>query len=117
MIGQGYNGASSMYGKEKGVQAIVKESCPQAVYVRCSARVLNLVLVKSCVIPKIYSTFDFIGDIASFFKSSSKRNTRYTTAFKNMSYRISNKWRLQQPCSENSLDRETFSSVSDFGIV
>ena len=66
MIGQGYDGASSMSGEEKGVQAIVKESCPLAVYVQCSAHVLNLVLVKSCVIPEIHSTFDAMGNIASF---------------------------------------------------
>ena len=36
-----------MSGKEKGVQAIVKASCPLAVYVHCSAHVLNLVLVLS----------------------------------------------------------------------
>ena len=98
MIGQDYDGASSMYGKEKGVQAIVKESCPLTVYVHCSAHLLNLVLVKSCAIPKIQSTFDFIGDIVSLFKSSSKRNARLTTAIKSMSDRISNKWRWQQPC-------------------
>ena len=46
MIGQGYDGASSMSGKEKkDVQVIVKESCPLAVYAHCSAHVLNLVLV------------------------------------------------------------------------
>ena len=58
-----------MSGKEKGVQAIIKESCPLAVYVYCSAHALNLALVKSCTIPEIYSTFDFIGDrsITSFF--------------------------------------------------
>ena len=68
MIGQDYGGASFLSGKKKGVQAIVKESCPLAVNVHCSAHVLNLVLVKSCVIPDIHSTFDFIGDIARFFK-------------------------------------------------
>ena len=58
MIGQGYDGASSMSGKEKGVEAIVKNPCPQAVRVHCLAHVLNLVLVKSCAIPEIHSTFD-----------------------------------------------------------
>ena len=67
MIGQDYDGASSMSGKEKGVQAIVQKSCPLAVHVHCSAHVLNLVLIKSCAIPEIYSTFDFIRDIAIFF--------------------------------------------------
>ena len=58
MIGQGCDGASSMSGEKKDVQAIVKESCPLAV--------LNLVLVKSRSIPEIHSTFNFIGNIASF---------------------------------------------------
>ena len=49
-----------MSGKEKGVQAIAKEFCPLAVYAHCSAQVLNLVLVKSCAIPEIHCTFDFI---------------------------------------------------------
>ena len=59
-----------MSGREKGFQAIVKESCPLAVHVHCSAHVLNLVLVKSCAIPEIHSTFNFMGDIASFFSNN-----------------------------------------------
>ena len=70
MIGQGYDGASSMSGKEKGVQAIVKESCPLVVYVHCSGHGLNLVLVKSCAVPEIHSTFDFIRDITSFLNQA-----------------------------------------------
>ena len=98
MIGQGYDGASSMSGKEKSVQTIVKKSCPLAVNVHCSAHGLKLVLVKSWAIPEIHCTFDFVEDIASFFKSSSKRNARLTVAIKSLSDRISNTWRLQQPC-------------------
>ena len=47
IIGQGYNGANSMSEKENGVQAILKESCPLAVYVHCLAHILNLFLIKS----------------------------------------------------------------------
>ena len=72
MIGQGYNGASFMSGKEKGIQTIVKESCSLSVCVHCSTQVLNLALVKSCAIPEIYSTFDFIGNIASFLNQAKK---------------------------------------------
>ena len=61
MIGQGYDAASFMFGKEKDVQAIKKESCPVAVYVDCWTQVLNSVLVKSCEVLEIHSTFDFIG--------------------------------------------------------
>ena len=67
MIGEGYNEASSISEKKKGVQAIAKESCPQAVYTHCSAHVLILALVYSCAKPEIHSTFDFYEDIASFF--------------------------------------------------
>ena len=67
MIGQGYDEASSMSGKEKSVQAMVKEFCPLAVYVHCSTHVLNSVLAKSCALPEIRNTFDFVADIASFF--------------------------------------------------
>ena len=49
-----------MSGKGKDVQAIVKESCPLAVYVHWLAHVLNLVSVKSGAIPEIHSIFDFI---------------------------------------------------------
>ena len=72
MIGPSYDAASSMSGKEKGVQAIVNESYPLAVYVHCSAHTLNLVLVKSCAIPYIHSTFDVIEDIASFLNQAVK---------------------------------------------
>ena len=71
-IGHGYDEASSKSGKRKDVQAIIKEPCPLAVYVYCSAHVLNLVLVKSCGIPKIHSTFDFIENIASFLNQAVK---------------------------------------------
>ena len=59
---------------------------------------VELGLVESSAIPEIHSTFDFIQNIASFFKSNSRRNARLTTAIKSMSDRISNKRRLQQPC-------------------
>ena len=59
MIGQGYDEASSMSGKRKDVQAISKRVLPLAVYVHCTAHVLELVLVKSCAIPEIHSTFNF----------------------------------------------------------
>ena len=50
MIGQGYVGARSMSVKEKDIQAVVRESCLQAVCVHCSVHVLNIVFIKSCAI-------------------------------------------------------------------
>ena len=59
---------------------------------------MKSVLVKQCAIPETHSTFDFIGNIASFIKLSRKKNARLIAAIKSVSDRISNKWGLQQPC-------------------
>ena len=69
MIGQGYNGASSMSGKEVGVRAIVKESCSLAAY----GHHLAHILVKFCALPKTHSTFYFIGNITSFLNQAVKK--------------------------------------------
>ena len=45
MSAQGYDGASNMDGKFRGVQAIVKERVPLAIYVHCKAHQLNLSLI------------------------------------------------------------------------
>ena len=47
--GQGYDGASNMSGKFKGVQAVVRSRVPSAVYyLHCRAHSLNLAVVHSC---------------------------------------------------------------------
>ena len=43
--GQGYDGASNMSGKYRGVQARVKELYPLAMYTHCCNHVLNLVFI------------------------------------------------------------------------
>ncbi|XP_050064793.1 52 kDa repressor of the inhibitor of the protein kinase-like [Aphis gossypii] len=42
MYGQGYDGASNMAGQFKGVQKIIRDKYPNALYVHCSAHSLNL---------------------------------------------------------------------------
>ena len=46
--GQGYDGASNMSGKFRGVQAIIRSHVPSAVYLHCRAHSLNLAVVHSC---------------------------------------------------------------------
>ena len=48
--GQGYDGCASMSGKYTGLQARIKEVCPEAYYVHCFAHRLNLVIVDKCSI-------------------------------------------------------------------
>ena len=45
LVSQCYDGASVMSGCNNGVQTIVREKCPHATYIHCSAHRLNLVLV------------------------------------------------------------------------
>lgn len=110
LIGQGYDGASAMSGRFKGCQAIIKDSCPCATYVHCSAHALNLTLMKACSVRVIKNVFDDISAIASFFRFSSKRNTQLKAAIDQMPGRITGKWRVHQPCETRWADRH--SSVS-----
>ena len=41
MVGQGYDGAGAMSGHMKGVQALIQEKYPKAIYVQCSSHCLN----------------------------------------------------------------------------
>lgn len=72
--GQSYDNASNMSGKYEGMQAKIKEVCPQAEYVPCAAHSLNLVgvaAVNCCV--KAASFFDFLNNIYTFFAASTAR--------------------------------------------
>ena len=44
LVGFAFDGASNMSGKHRGVQAIVKQDCPGALYVHCSNHSLDIVL-------------------------------------------------------------------------
>lgn len=73
LIGQGYDGASAMKGSFKGVQAIVKKSFPQALYVHCSSHSLNLALCHSCSVPCARNCIGIVKAVTNFLKSSPKR--------------------------------------------
>ncbi|XP_039286744.1 zinc finger MYM-type protein 1-like [Nilaparvata lugens] len=74
LVAQTYDGASTMAGHLSGVQARIKESHPEALFVHCYAHVLNLVL-SQCVseIPQCKIFFSTLNGIAAFFSRSPKR--------------------------------------------
>ena len=47
LVAQAYGGASVMLSKLNGVQAKIKEDLPEAIFFRCYAHKLNLVLLHS----------------------------------------------------------------------
>ena len=79
--GQGYDGASNMCGKWKGLQAFVLNDCPYAYYVLCFAHQLQLALVAASIevipIHEFFLNLNFIITIVGF---SCKRNDELRAA-------------------------------------
>lgn len=74
LVAQCYDGASVMSGHLNGLQKIVKDKAPQAVFVHCLAHRLNLVLQQSCEqISKCRIFFSNVVGFPSFFHHSAKR--------------------------------------------
>ncbi|XP_025420314.1 zinc finger MYM-type protein 1-like, partial [Sipha flava] len=84
MVGQGYDGAASMSGNLKGVQTIIRESHPAALYVHCSAHSLNLALAHSCNVQYVRNCIGTIKSIGNFIKSSAMRTNILKTKIKNI---------------------------------
>ena len=73
LVGLGFDGASSMSGKFRGAQAVIRRRYPEAVYVHCSAHCLNLVISKSSEVPAIRNTWGIVRELGVFLTSSSSR--------------------------------------------
>ena len=71
--GQGYDGASAMSSKSKGVCGQILRRNPQALYVHCSSHRLNLVVAKACKLPSVIHMLGHAQKISSFFSPSPKR--------------------------------------------
>ncbi len=71
LVGQAYDGASVMRGKNTGVQARLKELANKAFYVHCNAHCLNLVLVDTVkIIPEVESFFEVVQKLYHFMSGS-----------------------------------------------
>ncbi|XP_060063626.1 zinc finger MYM-type protein 1-like [Ylistrum balloti] len=70
---QGYDGASNMSGKFRGVQAIIRQTAPHATYVHCKSHQLNLALVHSSSQACVRTIMGTVQDIAFAFDYSAKR--------------------------------------------
>ncbi|KAL4089466.1 hypothetical protein QTP88_024500 [Uroleucon formosanum] len=69
LFGQGYGGASNMSGKFRGVQAIICEKYPQALYVHCAAHSLNLAVSTASNIKPIRNCFGILKKMYTFFNT------------------------------------------------
>lgn len=73
MRGQGYDGAATMSGQFRGVQASIREKLPLALYTHCSSHTLNLCLSDASRIPSIRNCMGVIKEVCGFFHMSAKR--------------------------------------------
>ncbi|GBP44582.1 52 kDa repressor of the inhibitor of the protein kinase [Eumeta japonica] len=69
-VGFGFNGCSTMAGKEGGVQAILRKKYPRALYFHCSSPKLNLVVNDANAVPEIRNTVATVKDVITFFRES-----------------------------------------------
>ena len=72
--GQGYDGASNMSSDRIGLQALVREKAPLAVYTHCAGHCLNLVIGHSCSLPIVRNVLDKMKATCLFFLNSPKRS-------------------------------------------
>lgn len=77
MRAQTYDKGANMCGKLNGVQAVIKETVPQAVYCACMAHGLNTALVHSCSVRNIANLFTTVNQCVKLIKSSAKRHNVY----------------------------------------
>lgn len=79
LVGQTYDGAGAMAGKNKGAAARIQEIFPKAVYTLCAAHALNLCVMKCCSIAEIRNTMDTADSVCHFFSNSPKRQLAFET--------------------------------------
>ena len=75
LVGQGYDGASTMAGYVSGVQKRIRKKYPRAIFVHCAAHCLNLVINDQSRVSIVRSTCDIIRETIRFFRESPKRRS------------------------------------------
>jgi len=73
LVGQGYDGAANMSGVFNGVQAIIRENCPHALYLHCASHSLNLAICTASGIPEIRNCLGTIEALYNFFNTPKRK--------------------------------------------
>jgi len=106
MRGQGYDGASNMSGKYRGVQAKVKELYPFDMYTHCCNHVLNLAVSTSSQLPVIRNAMATISDICVFLSRSAQRVSIFQdNVEREVSGSVSSRQKLKLICATCCVER------------
>ncbi|XP_042303461.1 52 kDa repressor of the inhibitor of the protein kinase-like [Sceloporus undulatus] len=105
LIGQGYNGASTMSGIHKGVQARIQEKYPKAMYTHCSSHHLNLVLSDTLSVPIINNGLGVLKEVTQFFRHNAQAGNHLKQNIKQFCPE-SKKSRLLKLCETRFIERQ-----------
>lgn len=100
-VGLGFDGCSTMSGKEGGVQAILRKKYNKALFFHCSSHKLNLVINDLNALPDIRNTVGTIKDIINFFRESVLRKKLIPNISKLCETRWSEKYKSIRVFKEN----------------
>ncbi len=79
--GQAYDGAAVMSSNIAGVQAMIKEVSPLALYTHCYSHCLNLSTAASCGIQEVKNMIALINEVHLFLSNSPKRQEFFERSF------------------------------------
>ncbi|CAF1537476.1 unnamed protein product [Adineta ricciae] len=76
-----FDGASVMFGRHAGVHVLLRKYMPKGIYIHCSARRLNLVVIDTFSVVRYMSAyFSIVSNIYSFFTESGVTNMYFKIA-------------------------------------
>ena len=78
-VAQGYDGASNMRGKNKGLATRIANNYPMAVYSYCNGHCLNLILQDACKLTALQKGMNLVQRLTTFVRGSPKRAADYAT--------------------------------------
>lgn len=95
LIAQAYDGAASMQGQYAGLKTRIQNENPRAVYIWCSAHILNLVIVDTCdCCLATKSFFGEIGTLVEFMRA--RKRTAIFVKWQEILYPNERKCRLKR---------------------
>lgn len=111
LIGQGYDGASTMSGSITGVKTRIQEMFPKAMYVHCASHRLNLVLSHSVNVSLITNSLGVMAEVIQFFRHNTQAGDLLKENCKKFCPK-SSKSRLLKLCATRFIERQE--SVNSF---
>lgn len=105
LCGQGYDGGSNMAGHISGVQALISEEQPTAIYTHCFSHRLNLCITRSCDIPAIRNMMGIVSSVSAFFSTSALRSNALAEEIGKSNIAESKKQRLKTLCPTRWVER------------